>query len=173
MSSTEEVDAAVKAAQTTGLPVAVTMTFDTASLSMMGITPAQFAEQAVALGVDLLGANCGIGPAELMHSMTGMSAVALAADMPMVAKGNCGIPAFVEGAIHYHGTPELMASYALFARDAGISMIGGCCGTTPAHVVAISAALATRPAGTLDTDAMQAVLGTPLGGFASPSFCRW
>lgn len=161
MSSTEEVDAAVKAAKTTGLPVAVTMTFDTASRTMMGITPAQFAEQAVALGVDVLGANCGIGPAELMHSMTGMTAIALAADIPMVAKGNCGIPAYVEGAIHYHGTPELMASYALFARDAGISIIGGCCGTSPVHVAAMSAALAARPAGTLDTDDMQTVLGTP------------
>ena len=60
MSSTEEVDAAVKAAKTTGLLVAVTMTFDTASRTMMGITPAQFAEQAVALGVDVLGANCGM-----------------------------------------------------------------------------------------------------------------
>ena len=161
MSSTEEVDAAVKAAKTTGLPVAVTMTFDTASRTMMGITPQQFAEQAVALDVDVLGANCGIGPAELMHSMTGMSATALAADIPMVAKGNCGIPAYVEGAIHYHGTPELMASYALFARDAGISIIGGCCGTTPTHVAAMSAALAARPAGTLDQDEMQTVLGTP------------
>lgn len=161
MSSTEEVDAAVNAAKTTGLPVAVTMTFDTASRTMMGITPQQFAEQALALGVDVLGANCGIGPAELMHSMTGMATTALAANMPMVAKGNCGIPAYVEGAIHYHGTPELMASYALFARDAGISIIGGCCGTTPAHVAAMSAALATRPAGALDVDHMQAVLGTP------------
>lgn len=161
MSSTEEVDAAVKAAKTTGLPVAVTMTFDTASRTMMGITPQQFAEQAVALGVDALGANCGIGPAELMHSMTGMAEIAMAADIPMVAKGNCGIPAYVEGAIHYHGTPELMASYALFARDAGVSIIGGCCGTTPAHVAAMSAALAARPVGTLDNDDMHKVLGVP------------
>ncbi|MGB2534576.1 MAG: betaine--homocysteine S-methyltransferase [Candidatus Puniceispirillum sp.] len=161
MSATEEVDAAVNAAKTTGLPVAVTMTFDTASRTMMGITPAQFARQALALGADVLGANCGIGPAELMHSMAGMTPTASAADIPMVAKGNCGIPAYVEGAIHYHGTPELMASYALFARDAGISIIGGCCGTTPEHVAAMSAALASRPAGTLDEDEMLAVLGTP------------
>ena len=161
MSATEEVDAAVNAAKTTGLPVAVTMTFDTASRTMMGITPAQFAQQALALGADVLGANCGIGPAELMHSMAGMTATASAANIPMVAKGNCGIPAYLKGAIHYHGTPELMASYALFARDAGISIIGGCCGTTPEHVAAMSAALASRPAGTLDEDEMQAVLGTP------------
>lgn len=161
MSATEEVDTAVNAAKTTGLPVAVTMTFDTASRTMMGITPAQFAQQALALGADVLGANCGIGPAELMHSIAGMTPTALAADIPMVAKGNCGIPAYVEGAIHYHGTPELMASYALFARDAGISIIGGCCGTTPEHVAAMSAALASRPAGTLDEDEMLAVLGTP------------
>jgi len=161
MSATEEVDAAVNAAKTTGLPVAVTMTFDTASRTMMGITPAQFAQQALALGADVLGANCGIGPAELMHSMAGMTPTASAADIPMVAKGNCGIPAYVEGAIHYHGTPELMASYALFARDAGVSIIGGCCGTKPEHVAAMSAALASRLVGALDEDEMLAVLGTP------------
>ncbi|NDH23904.1 MAG: SDR family NAD(P)-dependent oxidoreductase, partial [Actinobacteria bacterium] len=49
-------------------------------------------------------------------------------EIPVVAKGNCGIPQYVDGAIHFHGSPELMAQYALYARDAGATIIGGCCG---------------------------------------------
>ena len=115
MSSNEEVAAAIEAAKPTGLPICVTMTFDTASRSMMGVTPADFADFATASGANFIGANCGIGPAELLHSVNGI--LAQSGDVPVVAKGNCGIPAYVEGAIHYHGTPELMADYALFARD--------------------------------------------------------
>ena len=63
----------------------------------------------------------------------------------MIAKGNAGIPKFVDGHIHYDGTPELMADYAVLARDCGARIIGGCCGTTPAHLVAMRAALETTP----------------------------
>jgi 5-methyltetrahydrofolate--homocysteine methyltransferase len=59
----------------------------------------------------------------------------------IVAKGNCGIPYYVEGKIRYDGTPELMADYARLARDAGARIIGGCCGTSPAHLKAMRDAL--------------------------------
>ena len=65
----------------------------------------------------------------------------------MIAKGNAGIPKFVEGHIHYDGTPELMADYAVLARDCGARIIGGCCGTTPAHLRAMRAALEATPQG--------------------------
>ena len=162
MSSNEEVAAAIEAAKATGLPICCTMTFDTASRSMMGVTPASFASFAAAKGADLIGANCGIGPAELLHSVRAI--LTQADDIPVVAKGNCGIPAYVDGAIHYHGTPELMAQYALFARDAGAKIIGGCCGTSPAHVAAMVAALngtAKRP---FDPTAMTWALGTAWNG---------
>lgn len=123
MSSNEEAAVAIEAAKTTGLPVCATMTFDTASRSMMGVMPADFAKFASISGADFIGANCGIGPAELLHSVRGILAVS--ENLPVVAKGNCGIPVYVEGAIHYHGTPELMAEYALFARAAGAKIIGG------------------------------------------------
>ena len=157
MSSNEEVAVAIEAAKTTGLPVCATMTFDTASRSMMGVMPADFAKFASILGADFIGANCGIGPAELLHSVRGILAVS--ENLPVVAKGNCGIPAYVEGAIHYHGTPELMAEYALFARDAGAKIIGGCCGTSPAHVAAMVAALVATPPRDFDELAMIAALG--------------
>ena len=162
MSSNEEVAAAIEAAKTTGLPICSTMTFDTASRSMMGVTPADFASFAAGQGADFIGANCGIGPAELMHSVQGI--LAHANDIPVVAKGNCGIPAYVDGAIHYHGTPELMAEYALFARDAGAKIIGGCCGTSPAHVAAMVTALNSTPTRRFDPAAMTAALGTAWDG---------
>jgi methionine synthase I (cobalamin-dependent) len=157
MSSNEEVAAAIEAAKATGLPICATMTFDTASRSMMGVMPAEFAEFAGGLGANFVGANCGIGPAELLHSVRGI--LTASGSMPVVAKGNCGIPAYVEGAIHYHGTPELMAEYALFARDAGAKIIGGCCGTSPAHVAAMVAALDKTPPRDFDEVAMVAALG--------------
>ena len=82
-------------------------------------------------------------------------------DMPVIAKGNCGIPAYVDGGIHYHGTPELMADYACFARDAGITVIGGCCGTTPDHIAAMAAALQSTPRRPFDPEAAEAALGKP------------
>ena len=159
MSSLEEVAAAAEAARTTGLPVCATLTFDTARRSMMGVTPADYARFAAEIGLDMAGANCGVGPAELMDSTQGMIAAGI--EIPVVAKGNCGIPQYIDGAIHFHGSPELMAQYALYARDAGATIIGGCCGTTPEHVKAMVSALDTNSRGALDIEAMTATLGIP------------
>lgn len=159
MSSTEEVAAATEAAKITGLPVCATLSFDTARCSMMGVTPADFAQFALDIELDMLGSNCGVGPAELLDSTQGIVASGIA--LPIVAKGNCGIPQYLDGAIHFHGSPELMAQYALFARDVGATIIGGCCGTTPKHVAAMVAALTTTNARSFDAEAMNAALGTP------------
>ena len=159
MSSFEEVDAAIEAARGTGLPVAATMTFDTAGKSMMGVDPAAFAERYTKAGIAALGANCGVGPAELMHSVLGMRS---AAGIPLVAKGNCGIPEYREGEIHYHGTPEMMARYAGLARDAGAAVVGGCCGTTPEHIAAMRQTLDAPAEGReVDLDVLEAELGKP------------
>lgn len=166
LSSLEEVKAAVDACLTTGLKVGVCMTFDTAARSMMGVTPADFASQAVAYGASYVGANCGIGPAELLHSVQG---ILPEADVPVIAKGNCGIPAYVDGAIHYHGTPELMADYARFSRNAGISIIGGCCGTSPEHVASMSAALRGTSCEPFDAGDCDAALGKPWKDLAEKS----
>jgi methionine synthase I (cobalamin-dependent) len=159
MSSLEEVAAAAEAARATGLPVCATLTFDTARRSMMGVTPADFAAFATEIGLEMAGSNCGVGPAELMDSTQGLMAAGI--QIPVIAKGNCGIPQYVDGAIHFHGSPELMAQYALFARDAGVTIIGGCCGTTPEHISAMVAALASRERRELDPEAMLQALGKP------------
>ena len=143
MSSLEEVEAAVKGAWQTNLPVVATMTFDTAGRTMMGVTPAAFSEFATSLGLDAFGANCGIGPAELLDSVHKFEH--RGENPAIIAKGNCGIPAYVDGKIHYHGTPELMAAYAILARDSGVKIIGGCCGTSPEHVRAMAKALNQTP----------------------------
>lgn len=159
MSANEEVAAAAEAAKSTGLPVVGCLTFDTARRSMMGVTPSEFAAFAVEIGLDAVGSNCGIGPAELMDSTTQL--LEANCGLPIAAKGNCGIPQYVDGAIHFHGSPELMADYALFARDAGATIIGGCCGTTPEHLAAMVTALNATPPRPFDAATMTEILGAP------------
>ena len=160
MSSLEEVEAAVKGARRTNLPVAATMTFDTAGRTMMGVTPAAYTEFATSLGLDAFGANCGIGPAELLDSVHKFKH--REKKPAVIAKGNCGIPVFVDGKVKYHGTPELMANYAVLARDLGVKIIGGCCGTSPEHVRAMAQALNQTPSASPATLAeIEAKLGKP------------
>jgi 5-methyltetrahydrofolate--homocysteine methyltransferase len=143
MSSKDELAAAVQGGGETGLPIVCTLTFDTNGRTMMGVTPTEVAilcrEQLQPRPV-AYGANCGVGPAELIATLVGMSAMFGPNDV-IVAKGNCGVPHYVEGKIQYDGTPEQMAIYARLARDSGARIIGGCCGTTPGHLAAIRAAL--------------------------------
>ena len=131
---------------------------------MMGVTPLDYAQFATEIGLDMAGANCGVGPAELMDSTQGLIAAGI--EIPVVAKGNCGIPQYVDGAIHFHGSPELMAQYALYARDEGATIIGGCCGTTPEHIAAMVSALDSTPRNAVDTEAMSSALGTPWAALA-------
>ncbi len=142
VSSAEELEVAVEAAAATGLPVVATMSFDTGGRTMMGITP----EQAIMLARGLVappvafGANCGTGPAGLVAAILAMRRVAAPGEI-LVAKANCGIPVFEDGAVRYSGTPEVMGRYARLARAAGARIIGGCCGTTGEHLRAMRAAL--------------------------------
>jgi methionine synthase I (cobalamin-dependent) len=152
MSAKEEVMAAVAGAATTGLPFVTTMSFDTNGRTMMGLSPAELAGLAHELSPRPLGygANCGTGAAELVAALVNIGSAARPDDV-IVAKGNCGVPYFVESQIRYDGTPELMADYARLARDAGARIIGGCCGTTPAHIVAMKEALARHVPGSKPT----------------------
>jgi 5-methyltetrahydrofolate--homocysteine methyltransferase len=133
MSSVEETEAAVAGARTTGLPVVATLSFDTNGRTMMGITPSELAELHRKHGLAACGGNCGTGPAELVACIVNL-ATAADPEAILVAKANCGIPQFVDGAIRFNGTPELMADYARLALDSGARIIGGCCGTTPEHL---------------------------------------
>ena len=161
LSATEELRAAVAGAARTGLPIVATMTFDTHGRTMMGVTTQaamQLREGLPARPIGF-GANCGIGPAQLIESVLGLVGAATPDDL-IVAKGNCGVPHYHDGRIYYDGTPEVMAAYACMARDAGARVIGGCCGTTAGHIQAMATALAARPpAPPPDRRAIEAALG--------------
>ncbi len=164
ISASEEATIACEAAASTGLPVVYTMSIDTNGRTMMGVTPAEL----VQLGAGFeeppgaCGTNCGIGASEVVAAIMNMKIAAEQhrLDPVLVAKANCGIPEYVDGKIVYSGTPELMARYAQLVADAGARIIGGCCGTTPAHIAAMREALADyQPGEKPDIDTLEQVLG--------------
>jgi len=142
ISSREEMQAAVEGASETGRPVVCTLSFDTNGRTMMGLRPDEVPPFAAYLPHPpcACGSNCGVGAAETVMSILNMRRAAPPGSL-LVAKGNCGVPRWVDGEIVYDGTPELMARYARLAFAAGARIIGGCCGTTPAHVSAMREAL--------------------------------
>lgn len=133
---------------------------------MMGVTSADMARKVRKLNHQPLafGANCGVGASDLLRTTLGF--VEAGATLPLIAKGNAGIPKYHDGHIHYDGTPELMGDYAVLARDSGAKIIGGCCGTTPQHLQHMRAALESTPPGTPPT--LDAIT-TALGDFSSDS----
>ena len=147
MYAENELEAAVQAVKEVGLPFLVTMTFDTAGRTMMGIRPQDMPGLAPcrAHGPMGIGANCGVGPSQLLDSILGLRATA-ERETIIVAKSNCGLPEMGDDMqVRYDGTPEIMADYACMARDAGARIIGGCCGTTASHLAAMRDALQRRP----------------------------
>ncbi|EAR50659.1 methionine synthase I [Oceanicola granulosus HTCC2516] len=166
ISAAEEYKAAAEAFALADMPWCGTMSFDTAGRTMMGFTAAQMVKMVSRLPNPPIafGANCGVGASDLLRTVLGFSAAG--PENPIIAKGNAGIPRYVDGHIHYNGTPELMAEYALMARDSGATIIGGCCGTTPDHLRAMRAALETKPKG--DAPTLDTIVAT-LGEFSSAS----
>jgi 5-methyltetrahydrofolate--homocysteine methyltransferase len=141
MSAIEEIRAAATAAARVGMPFTVTASFDTAGSTMMGIAPDAMARAASAFDPppQAVGANCGVGASDLLASVLAMTEAT--PDKVVIAKANCGVPRVRGDTVSYSGTPELMAEYARLALDAGARVIGGCCGTTPAHLAAMRLAL--------------------------------
>ena len=140
MYAMEELEAALEAVKEFGLPVCATMSFDTAGKTMMGITPANLAMKAKDLGLLGFGANCGIGASDLLATIADISRN-VDPDTTVIAKANCGIPEFKDGAIVYTGTEKLMADYVHLAMNSGAKIIGGCCGTTFGHIKAMRQAM--------------------------------
>ena len=141
MSDLQEVEAAVRAVQrTTDLPVACTLTFDTNLHTMMGVSPKQAVETLAGWGVQVIGANCGNGPAEIETVMTEM-VQNRPPNVVLYAQSNAGLPILQGGDVYYDGTPEVMADYARKMHTLGVDVIGGCCGTTPVHMQAMRDAL--------------------------------
>ncbi|TNE39625.1 MAG: betaine--homocysteine S-methyltransferase [Alphaproteobacteria bacterium] len=169
MSSTEEVSAAAEAAAETGHPYVCTMSFDTNRRTMMGIKPGDFTDYCHELTPRPLGwgANCGVGAGEMLDTLLGLKSTASEGDI-IVSKANCGIPEFKDGELTYSGTLEVMTDYARLAADAGARIIGGCCGTSHAHLAAMAKALEDyQPKPSLDLAAIEARFG-PVWKIALP-----
>ena len=142
MSDLAEVGAAVQAARTIApdLPIVVTLSFDTKLRTMMGVTPAMAVTEIAAMGVDAVGANCGRGPEEMQTILEQMVAVR-PEGLLLIGQSNAGLPHLVGDHFEYDADPATMAEHAATVRALGIDIIGGCCGSTPAHIAAISQAL--------------------------------
>ncbi len=141
MSSPQEVEAAVIGAARVGLPFVTTFSVDTNGRTMMGLTPADIVELTRSLPHTpwAIGTNCGVGPSESIVAVINMKTACEQQGFHpfIIVKANCGVPEYINGEIVYSGTQEVMAEYAGFALNAGALIIGGCCGTTPEHIVAM------------------------------------
>ncbi|MCX6433232.1 MAG: homocysteine S-methyltransferase family protein [Actinobacteria bacterium] len=154
MSDLSEVEAAVTAARAVApeLPVFATMSFDTNLRTMMGVTPAAAVVAIAGMGADVVGANCGRGVDE-MRVIAGQMADARPDGVLLIMQSNAGLPVLIDGEFRYTGSPDEMAAFATEMRGIGIDVVGACCGfgidvvgaccgSAPAHIAAISAAIA-------------------------------
>jgi homocysteine S-methyltransferase len=120
------------------LPVLVMVTVDDESTCLDGSSPAHAAALLTEWGADAIGVNCSTGPATVL---TAIEAMRPATTLPLAAMPNAGMPRAVEGRNIYLCSPEYMASFARKAIQAGVQMVGGCCGTTPNHIRAMRSAM--------------------------------
>lgn len=141
MSDLNEAKAAVRGVRKAipDMPIVVSFSFDTHGRTMMGIKPADAARQMWDLGVAVVGANCGRTLSETLAAIQAMRAAL--PDARLLAKPNAGLPRTDGGNLVYDVTPEVMAEYALQFAQVGVSVFGGCCGSTPEHIAAAARAL--------------------------------
>ena len=142
MADLEEVHAAIDGVRriSANIPVIATMTFDTKCRTMMGVTPELAIKMIMAWGVVATGGNCGNGPDEMLEVIKKMHAAR--PDVILVSKSNAGKPEIGDdGKVVYRAGPDEMAKFAIEMKNAGARIIGGCCGSSPAHLQAMSKVL--------------------------------
>lgn len=133
MSHLDEITSAVEGARSvSNLPICATLSYDTAGRTMMGVTGAEAVTRLAEVGVDAVGANCGNNLADTEAALLEMRATN--ADILLISKANAGMPQWVGAELHYSGSPEVMAAHAIRQREAGIQIIGACCGSAPSHL---------------------------------------
>ena len=144
MSDGDEAVQAIRAAkENTGLEVIATFTFEktvqSEYRSMMGLSPSDAVRMAVDAGADIVGTNCGNGMERMVDIVREIRREF--PDTFILVHANAGLPVLVDGKDTFPETPEMMASYIPTLIEAGANIIGGCCGTTPAHIKAIKEAI--------------------------------
>ena len=136
MSDIKEARAAVIAAKAvTSLPVAITMSFQQDLRTLLGTPPEVAVSVFEAVGADIIGANCSLGPEGLYEVAKVMARVAR---VPLMFQPNAGLPKLVDGKTVYPAPPEELAEYAKKFLDLGVAVIGSCCGSTPEHTRAMA-----------------------------------
>ncbi len=144
MSDLAEAKVGVQAARGVGLPVIVSMAFDSGKnydRTMMGTTPEEAAAELTAAGADVIGANCGQGIesyaplTKRLHDST---------PLPIWIKPNAGLPQLVEGQTQYRTSAEEFARHAPALLAAGANFLGGCCGTNPEFIRALGQAIGSK-----------------------------
>ena len=142
MTALEEALVALRAVRAAApeLPCIVSMTFDPVATggyaTMMGVRPAQFAEACMEAGADMIGTNCGTGIDD-MAVIVGQLYAVTSGQVPIMAMPNAGMPEIVDGRTVFRESPAQMADKVGLLLEAGARMIGGCCGTSPAHIAAL------------------------------------
>jgi len=140
MSDLNEAKAAIEGAKrATDLPILCTMSFDTQGHTMMGVSPRRAVKELWPLGLVAIGGNCGRTLDDMEEVLRQMRAAV--PEATLMAKPNAGLPRLVDGQAVYDVTPQVMAEYALRYVELGAKIVGGCCGSTPAHIKAMVAAL--------------------------------
>jgi len=124
--------------EATDLPLVASFSFDQGTHTMMGVSPTDVVAAVEPLGVAALGANCGRSLGDTDAIVTELIA---AATLPLWVKPNAGVPRIVGDAVVYDADPELLAEHLRDYVDRGVRIVGGCCGSTPAHIAAIARAL--------------------------------
>jgi 5-methyltetrahydrofolate--homocysteine methyltransferase len=133
-----EARAAIEGAQRAAdLPLVCTFSFDMGTVTMMGTAPAAVARELSGLGLAAMGLNCGRSLDDALEVLREM-AQALEGRVPLWCKPNAGLPKMESGFPEYEITPEQMAQYAIEFVKLGAGVVGGCCGSTPEHIRAIS-----------------------------------
>jgi homocysteine S-methyltransferase len=136
----DELEIAVEVARKVcDLPVVASMTFAEDGLTVTGLTPATVAQRLRAVGADVVGVNCSVGPASMLQTMEALHAAA--PDVLFSAMPNAGFPERVEGRFYYPSSPEYFGREAIGFLAQGACLVGGCCGTTPMHIRSMRAAL--------------------------------
>ena len=123
------------------IPIIAMLTFDDNGRSVLGTPPEAAAITLAAAGADIVGSNCGLGVDGIYDILHRMRAVT---DLPLISQANAGLPQLVDDRTVFPGTPEEMVAYHDRMIALGVRIIGGCCGTTPAHIRTMKEALAVR-----------------------------
>jgi methionine synthase I (cobalamin-dependent)/5,10-methylenetetrahydrofolate reductase len=135
----EEMELAVSVIKkVTDLPVVSQMTFTSEGKTLLGNSPEEVVVRLAPLGVDVIGANCSVGPQKMLEVIEQLAEFGAGY---ISAQPNAGLPRLYGGRFVYFSSPDYLGEYAKKFVDAGATIIGGCCGTTPEHIAAISKAL--------------------------------